>query len=431
MSETPLLDQIPDGPWPSFVKEIRKTAELQEKAIKEGKEIKMPGCARAVLKQLERSYEDKKTHWKHGGIVSVVGYGGGVIGRYSDLGDELPEVHHFHTIRVNMPAGWFYSTKALRQLMDVWEKWGSGLLNMHGSTGDIILLGTRSEYLQPAFEDMMKMDPPFDIGGSGSDLRTPSACMGPALCEFACFDTLDLCYDLTMEYQNELHRPMWPYKFKFKISGCPNDCVAAKARSDFAIIGTWKGDIQIDQEAVKEYAEWMDIEEEVVKLCPTGAISYDAEKKEIKIDNSNCVRCMHCINKMPKALKPGKERGATICIGAKAPCVEGAIIGWVAVPFIPADELKDRVKEIVEPLWDWWDDEGKFRERIGEFLWRMGMGKFLRVIGQEPDVRMIKHPRTNPFMYFEEKELRPSKVVEELKKRGIKFKSLEREEEEE
>jgi len=430
LSETPLLDQIPDGPWPSFVKEIKKTAELQDKAVAEGKDIKMPGSARALLKQIEISYKDKKTHWKHGGIVSVVGYGGGVIGRYSDLEDIVPEVHHFHTIRVNMPSGWFYSTKALRQLMDVWEKWGSGITNFHGSTGDIILLGTKSEYLQPCFEDMMKLDPPFDIGGSGSDLRTPSACMGPALCEFACYDTLQICHDITMEFQNELHRPMWPYKFKFKFSGCPNDCVAAKARADCAVIGTWKGEIQIDQDAVKEYAEWMDIEEEVVKLCPTGAISYDAEKKEIKIDNSNCVRCMHCINKMPKALKPGKERGATVLIGAKAPFVEGAIIGWVAVPFIPADELFDTLCEIAEKIWEWWDDIGKFRERVGELIWRRGIGEFLNVIGQEADVRMIKHPRTNPFMFFKEEELVESEVVKKLKERGMKWRSFEYEGEE-
>ncbi|MEM3147089.1 MAG: sulfite reductase, dissimilatory-type subunit alpha, partial [Archaeoglobaceae archaeon] len=121
MSETPLVDELEKGPWPSFVKEIKKTAENMEKLASQGKDVKLPKTARGLLKQLEISYKDKKTHWKHGGIVSVVGYGGGVIGRYSDLGDKVPEVEHFHTMRVNMPAGWFYSTKALRGLCDVWE----------------------------------------------------------------------------------------------------------------------------------------------------------------------------------------------------------------------------------------------------------------------------------------------------------------------
>ncbi|HIP25900.1 MAG TPA: dissimilatory-type sulfite reductase subunit alpha, partial [Archaeoglobus profundus] len=313
---------------------------------------------------------------------------------------------HFHTIRVNMPAGWFYTTKALRAICDAWEKWGSGLTNMHGSTGDIILLGTRTEHLQPMANALAYLDKfygspaPFDIGGSGSALRTPSACMGPALCEFACYDTLDLCYDLTMTYQNELHRPMWPYKFKIKCSGCPNDCVAAKARADFAIIGTWKDEIQIDQEAVKEYAKIIDIEKQVVEKCPTKAISWDG--KELKIDNKNCIRCMHCINVMPKALKPGKERGATILVGGKAPFVDGAIIGWVAIPFIEVKKPYNEIKEIVEAIWEWWDEEGKFRERFGELIWRKGMEEFLKVIGRKADVRMVYAPRNNPFIFWRE-----------------------------
>ena len=47
---------------------------------------------------------------------------------------------------------------------------------------------------------------------------------------------------------------MFPYKFKIKISACPNDCVASIARSDFSVIGTWKGDIRIDQAEVEAYA---------------------------------------------------------------------------------------------------------------------------------------------------------------------------------
>ena len=41
---------------------------------------------------------------------------------------------------------------------------------------------------------------------------------------------------------------------------------------------------------------------------------WDAKANKLEIDNANCVHCMHCINVMPKALKPGKERGATILV---------------------------------------------------------------------------------------------------------------------
>ena len=423
MSETPLVDELEKGPFPSFVKEIKKTAELHAKAEKE-----VPVMATGVLKQLERSYVDKITHWKHGGIVAVKGYGGGVIGRYSDLAEEIPEVAHFHTVRVNQTSGWFYTSKVLREICDIWEKRGSGLTNLHGSTGDLVLLGTFTEQLQALRDDLAALETPFDIGGSGGDFRTPSCCVGPARCEFACYDTLEACYQLTMEFQNELHRPMFPYKFKLKFAGCPNDCVAAIARSDFAVIGTWRDDIKIDQDAVKEYANQIDIQAEVVDLCPTKCISWDGN--ELSIDNSNCVRCMHCINKMPKALAPGDDRGATILMGGKAPMLEGAILGWVFVPFMKIEPPYDEMKEMIANLWEWWDEYGKFRERIGETIWRLGMAEALSVAGVEATPYHIKEPRNNPFMYFGKDELVRSRVVEEFEKRGLKLKGEGREEEE-
>ena len=72
----------------------------------------------------------------------------------------------------------------------------------------------------------------FIAKASSSNLRTPADCIGQARCEFACYDTHGLCYDLTQEYQDELHRPAFPYKFKFKFDGCPNCCVASIARAD-------------------------------------------------------------------------------------------------------------------------------------------------------------------------------------------------------
>jgi len=349
--ETPKLDELQKGPWPSFVTEIKLAAEHNQMAA-------------GVLGQLERSYNERIGHWKHGGIVGVLGYGGGVIGRYSDLPDDFPEVAHFHTVRINMPAGWFYTSEALRSLCDLWEERGSGLTNMHGSTGDIIFLGTTTDQLEPTFEKLTELG--FDLGGSGSDVRTPSACVGMARCEWACYDTMKLCYDLTMEYQDELHRPAFPYKFKFKCAGCPNDCVASIARSDMSIIGTWKDDIQQDDAEVKRYADGgLDIQNDVVERCPTRCMAWDGQ--QLTIDNPNCVKCMHCINCMPKALAPGKERGAMILLGAKAPIVQGAQLSSVLIPFFHPDDEEEmaEIKQLVENMWDIWCEEGKNRERIG------------------------------------------------------------------
>lgn len=393
MSEkkTPQLDELQKGPWPSFVTEIKRAA------------VKNVAC-QDLLSQLERSYEDKKGHWKHGGLVGVRGYGGGVIGRYTDLPGEFPNVTEFHTIRLNQPSGWFYTTEKLRKVCDLWEKYGSGLTNFHGSTGDIILLGTTTQNLQPAFDEYS--DAGFDLGGSGSDLRTPNCCVGPARCEHACYDTLDMCHNITNEFQDELHRPMWPYKFKIKMAGCANDCVASIARSDCSVVGTWRDTISINQDVVKEYlAEGLDIQGQVCDKCPTRALKFDYEKKELNVIAEDCSRCMHCINVMPKAIKQGSEKGATILLGGKATIVQSAFLSSVLIPFMKLEAPYTEFKDLMRNIWDWWDENGKTRERVGETIYRIGMGKFLREVGLPPVPQMVFRPRANPYIFWPQDEI--------------------------
>jgi sulfite reductase alpha subunit len=222
-----------------------------------------------------------------------------------------------------------------------------------------------------------------------------------------------------MEYQDELHRPAFPYKFKFKFDGCPNGCVAAMARSDFSVVGTWKDSIKIDQEAVAAYVagefkpnagahsgkDWgaFDIEAEVINRCPSAAMKWEGGK--LAIDRSECVRCMHCINTMPRALRIGDERGASILCGAKAPILDGAQMSSLVVPFVEASGDFDEIKEVVENIWDWWMEEGKNRERLGETMRRLSLQKLLEVTGQTPTAHNVQEPRHNPYIFFKEDEV--------------------------
>ena len=72
--ETPNLDELEKGPWPSFVTGLKRLA----------KESDMMAD---LLGQLETSYKTKKGYWK-GGTVGVFGYGGGIIPRFTELKDE-------------------------------------------------------------------------------------------------------------------------------------------------------------------------------------------------------------------------------------------------------------------------------------------------------------------------------------------------------
>ncbi len=221
-----MLDQLKEGRWPSFVKELEKAA------------VKAPRTE-DLIGQLEESYKQKIPLWKHGGMAGVKGYGGGVVGRFSNYPDKFPGTKEYHTARVNQVQGFFYTSDVLRKLCDICDKYAGGIFNFHGSTGDIQILGFTQAEAEDVFQELTANG--FDLGGSGSALRTPAACVGPARCEWANYDTLHMCENITKEFQNEIHRPPFNYKFKIKFAGCPNDCIASGARSDLFRSGHLEG----------------------------------------------------------------------------------------------------------------------------------------------------------------------------------------------
>ena len=94
--------------------------------------------------------------------------------------------------------------------------------------------------------------------------------------------------------------------------------------------------------------------------------------------------------------------GATLLIGSKSPIVEGALLSSVLVPFIKLAPPYDDLKDLIERIWDVWGEHGKNRERVGEFMQRVGLGNFLEEIEVDPIPEMIAHPRENPYIFFEE-----------------------------
>lgn len=389
---TPMLDELETGPWPSFVSGIKN---LRDGHPSE----RVNGMANDLLGQLEHSYETRKGYWK-GGTVSVYGYGGGIIPRFSEVGQQFPESKEFHTLRVQPPAGHHYSTDILRQLADSWEKWGSGLVTFHGQTGNIMFIGATTENTQHFFDEIN--DYGFDLGGAGPCVRTSQSCVGSARCEQSCANEHKIHRMLVNNFTDDVHRPALPYKFKFKISGCPNDCMNAIERSDFAVIGTWRDEIVIEQDPWKKYVDKkgrQHVIDNIITRCPTKCMSLKNDDT-LEIDDRNCVKCMHCLNVVPSALSPGEDRGVSVLIGGKRTLKIGDLMGTVIVPFMKLDTEADyeRLVELAESSIDFWAENGLEHERCGEMIERIGLVNFLDGIGVEVDPNMIDHPRESSYV---------------------------------
>jgi sulfite reductase alpha subunit len=199
-----------------------------------------------------------------------------------------------------------------------------------------------------------------------------------------------------------MHRPALPYKFKFKVSGCPNDCMNSIQRSDFSVIGTWRDDMQVDQEEVKKFVATKGrkyVIDSVVSMCPTNALSLN-DDDTLDVDNRNCVRCMHCLNVMTKALSPGKDKGVTILIGGKRTLKIGDTMGTVVIPFMKLETEEDyeRLVELSEEIIDFWAENALEHERCGETIDRIGLVNFLEGIGLDVDPNMINNPRISNYV---------------------------------
>ncbi len=391
MHDTPMLDELESGPWPSFVTGLKRLAAQEDKPYAD--------MMKDLLGQLELSYNTRMGYWK-GGAVSVFGYGGGVIPRFSEVADKYPASSEFHTLRIMPSPGMHYDTKTLRKLCDIWEEYGSGLIALHGQSGDIMMQGCTSENVQKSFDEINKLG--FDMGGAGPAVRTSASCVGMARCEHACYDTQVAHISCVNSVLDDMHRPALPYKFKFKFSACANDCTNSIHRSDCSVIGTWADDIQVDQEAFKQIVAdrgRKEIIDQVIAMCPTRALSLN-DNDTLDVDNSSCVKCMHCINVCTKALSPGKKRGATICVGGKRSLKIGDLMGTVVVPFLPLETEEDyeALVELGENIIEFFAENALEHERCGEMIARIGLPNFLEGLGIEVDPNMIIHPRISSYV---------------------------------
>jgi sulfite reductase alpha subunit len=408
MHDTPNLDQLESGPWPSFVTGLKHLAQDKDYVVD-------------LLGQLEESYKTKKGYWK-GGTVGVFGYGGGVIPRFTELKNadgspKFPDAAEFHTLRIMPPPGMHYDTGTLRKFCDIWEEHGSGLIAFHGQSGDIMFQGATTDNVQKSFDEFNEMG--FDLGGAGPAVRTSMSCVGAARCEQSCYNEAQAHRAVLNTFLDDIHRPSLPYKFKFKFSGCPNDCMNSVQRADMAVIGTWRDNIRTDEELAKKWFVKHGMDElvnDVVARCPTKAFQVKELSKikagehtstvavndthGIEISNQDCVRCMHCINVMTGALAPGKDKGATVLVGGKSHLKIGGLMGTVVLPFIKLDteEEVEQLVDFAQRTIDFFAENALEHERTGEMIERIGLTNFLDALEVDVDASMINSPRMNPYV---------------------------------
>ncbi len=399
-----IIEELKGGKYPSFIKEAEKSL--------------YPTLAWAIGVVLGRSPWDT-------GASPVPGVYAGLLGRVfhatveKAIREGAPEEHkkyeeqgilfagkvyEVHARVLSPPAG-FMSTTLMRTICEITDKLGWGLMQLRGGTGAMPIIHTDQAKVERLVM-AIRLLTPTDVGGSGDILRTVTCCPGPATCPYAIYDTLMWWEETCRRFVDWATYPQFPYKIKFKFSGCPLDCIKAQVGADYIVIGTWLGAPQIDQEEFRRMVKTGEVDpKEVVEACPTGALTWDESTLTLKCDPRKCVKCMNCIIRAQPAIRPGKDRGVTILTGGSIKSRNGPKMGAVLIPFIritPENEKKvlnwflDLVeKKIVAK----WADTAFVRERVGDLSIRMTWERFLKEVVEHPapDLVIRKEPPPEPY----------------------------------
>ena len=375
-----ILDELEKGPWPSHVKEVRKT--------------------RYPVKMYGASLYAKRDFWTTGGYVSVPGVPTGILMRVTsrpDIGESA------NVVRVYIPSGQFLSSRMLNNLADFADKYGVGMVHAITTSADMELPGIPKERIKEFAADF-RANSGMDVGSTGDAFRNTTCCVGPALCEYANIDSLKTRDDFYGEFFDYAKFPTMPHKIKLKISACPLDCARATQKGDVAVVGSWVGGPEVDPASMGA----LSAEEKrgLVDSCPTGALSLD--DGGIGVKGEDCIQCMQCIKMSRGALTPGLKKVYQVLVGGKLRGKKGPFTAKLVADL----DTEEEVFAMIHKLADVYSDQAARKERLGDLIMRIGMKNFLGLMGIVPDSKQVKDLRTNIF-YGVSAEAR-KKATEEL-----------------
>jgi len=292
----------------------------------------------------------------------------GFIARRTKDGKQT-ELH----FRVYHPSGQFYRTEDLRKFLDFADTFGLGSVETVGQTGDLIV-PIQPELADRAVDELRALG--TDIGGTGDTIRDSAACVGPALFEYALFDSL-AARDYFFEYPDfyeKLSTQLFPFKIKLKFSACPMDCARAAHRADFAFVGYWEGAPEVDPAALRaKIAAGEASGKELAIGCPGRAIRWNSAKQELTIDGAKCQKSMNCIRKAFPAIRAGPNRKVALMVGGHS---KGRWGPKMAKPVALLDDYRS-AGPFMSRMIEYWSDRSPHKDRLGDLVVSEGLPKMV------------------------------------------------------
>ena len=298
--------------------------------------------------------------WKYHEILEP-----GVLKHVSESEEEL------YTVRVGMPK--FVSVTTIRMLCDLADKYCDGYFRFT-SRNNAEFLVPKKENVNALIKEITRMG--FPVGGTGNGMTSIIQCTGWMHCHTAATDSAGIAKALYDELFDSFQRMDLPAYLRIAVSGCLNMCGAVHC-SDIAILGVHRTPPKVIDDVVARACEVPSL----IAACPTYAIK-PKPPKSIQIDPERCMYCGICYVICPGTpIADPKNDGVSIWVGGKISNARSPPkFSRLAVPYLPNNpprwpEVTNMVKKIVET----WIKHAKKDERIGEWIERVGWGRFFKL----------------------------------------------------
>jgi sulfite reductase alpha subunit len=96
------------------------------------------------------------------------------------------------------------------------------------------------------------------------------------------------------------------------------------------------------------------------------------------------------------------------------------MLAKVIVPFMKAEPPHYKeVFDFLERITEVYDEHARKKERMGDFLLRIGINEFFRLVGVEASPRLFNQPRTNLYYHWEPEEIKDERKEIKLTKQEI------------
>ncbi len=260
------------------------------------------------------------------------------------------------TVRLRMPGGRITPEK-MAKVAEVAKKYSRmGYCHM-SFRQSIEIIGVHIEDFDKVRKELAVAG--VKVASCGPRVRVPTACGG---CEYnpnGLMDTQKKALEVDeLKFGTPCH-----HKFKVSFSGCPIDC-ARTTEMDLGFQGA------VEPVWNEELCNGCTL---CAKACLEGAIVSDKEGKPIFYPEK-CIYCADCIRACPTDSWREKRKGWTVRVGGKHG--RHPMLAREVFLFLPDEKVHDFIDKTVE----WYNKNGRRRERIGVTIERVGLDKFKKEV---------------------------------------------------